>query len=275
MIKKIIRYIPYIKTLINDRDNLLKERDFLKSKIDSLEIENFKNIEEKVDSLNFKTNLIMDYFIDPKKALPATGNTRNAQIEMTNMLKEFKSIMEKHHISYWLDFGTLLGAVRHKGFIPWDTDVDVSVMEEDIIKIEKLCKSNLSDKYEFINYWKGFVYRIKEKKKKNGIFLDIYPYIVYGKDINGIKKIILKKGTPIPAKNYKPDKPLPINIIFPLSEIIFEKIKFKTPHNTDIYLKLRYGNYNVLPKKEHCEPGHIIIDDSIEFYPEDKFIKLS
>lgn len=268
MIKKIIKHLSYIRKIVNDRNNLLAERDYLKKKLDLLEMKSLNDLKDDIDSLNFKTNLIMDYFVDPTKALSATGNTRKAQLEMVNILKVFKSIMEKYKIIYWLDYGTLLGAVRHNGFIPWDNDVDVSVLDSDISKIKKILKKELPIKYEFINIWKGFTFRIQEKNKKNTPFIDVYTHIVYGKDKNNLK-LITKRGTPVPNKNYKCEKPLPINIIFPLSKAKFENNTFNAPNNTDQYLRLRYGNYNLLPKKKHTNSGHIVIDEEINYFPKD------
>lgn len=60
-----------------------------------------------------------------------TQSLRAAQLKMLGILEQIDTICRRHNISYWIEGGTLLGAMRHGGFIPWDDDLDISMMRED------------------------------------------------------------------------------------------------------------------------------------------------
>ena len=62
---------------------------------------------------------------------------RTIQLETLENLRVLDRVCKKYDIQYFLVYGSLLGAVRHKGFIPWDDDLDIGLMREDY---EKLCK---------------------------------------------------------------------------------------------------------------------------------------
>ena len=67
---------------------------------------------------------------------------RKVQLEM---MDEIARVCEKHHLTYVLNYGSLLGAVRHKGFIPWDDDLDICMPREDYEKFLKIGKEELEN----------------------------------------------------------------------------------------------------------------------------------
>lgn len=73
---------------------------------------------------------------------PDGSDLRKAQLRMVEILKFLDTVCKQYNITYWLDSGTLLGAVRHGGFIPWDDDVDVCMPLEDLKKFKKLMLNN-------------------------------------------------------------------------------------------------------------------------------------
>lgn len=82
-----------------------------------------------------------------KKYNPDGSLLRSHQLRMLEMLLEIDRICKKYKIQYWLSSGTLLGAIRHNGFIPWDDDLDIEMLREDYIRLIKVLPYELSSKY--------------------------------------------------------------------------------------------------------------------------------
>jgi len=93
---------------------------------------------------------------------------------MLKILLEFDRICKKHKLKYWLDFGTLLGAVRHKGFIPWDDDLDVSMPREDYNKLLNIAQDELNQDYFFQNKNtdKNFFLYFSKIRDNNSFFVE-------------------------------------------------------------------------------------------------------
>lgn len=112
---------------------------------------------------------------------------RDAQLEMLELLKEVARICNKHNIEYWLESGTLLGAYRHGGFIPWDDDIDIAMEREEYDKFLKVVEDELEDSMFLEKPYENRVPFAKIRKRNTlllehydatyhqGIGLDIFP----------------------------------------------------------------------------------------------------
>lgn len=127
---------------------------------------------------------------------------KQAQKVMYGMLVEIDDICTKHRIDYWLDGGTLLGAVREKGFIPWDDDLDVCMKIEDFHRFCELAQKELpadmflqtsdTDKsypYDYAKIRSSKAKMVekheigKEVKYNQGVYVDIFPMITVKKSL--------------------------------------------------------------------------------------------
>ncbi|MDR1561815.1 MAG: LicD family protein [Dysgonamonadaceae bacterium] len=130
---------------------------------------------------------------DFSKYNPENSELRAAQMKMLNILLEMDAICRRNNIQYWLASGTLLGARRHGGFIPWDDDLDVEVRQSDLGRLLRALEKELpadlklQTKKTDPNYWYYFpkirdtrteIYEPETAKYNflyRGIFIDIFP----------------------------------------------------------------------------------------------------
>lgn len=136
---------------------------------------------------------------------------KEIQLEILN---EFADFCEKNNLEYFLIYGTLLGAIRHKGYIPWDDDIDIAIKRSDYIRLIKEFNNHSKD-YKFISY---------ELDKK-------FPY-TFGK--------IMKKGTLVIEDSDFQYKDLGINIdVFPIDKFSEnEQIRKETMKKISFYRKV-------------------------------------
>lgn len=123
-----------------------------------------------------------------KHRIPLTDE--EIRLRLINILKEIDSFCCAHNLRYSLGYGTLLGAIRHKGFIPWDDDVDLIMPREDYDKFIQLYQDNDKFKALFMSKNEKYYYPflkvvdnqtdVIEKKRKldeeMGIYVDIFPF---------------------------------------------------------------------------------------------------
>lgn len=136
------------------------------------------------------------------------------------MLIEVDDFCREHNIKYSLSCGTLIGAIRHKGYIPWDDDVDITMPYDDMIRFKtefvsqniKFCDVDTENGYEF--HFPRLAHRHTFSKKGliaegYGICIDLYPIIscsnnreILDMHIEKAKKILKKRLALIKFRNY-------------------------------------------------------------------------
>ncbi len=118
---------------------------------------------------------------------------RQHQLLMLSMLKELDRICKKHNIKYMLFAGSMLGAVRHKGFIPWDDDLDVVMLRDEYEKFLLVAEKELDKQTYFLQkenspHWHMHFSKLrknntacieryipKDSETHMGIYIDIFP----------------------------------------------------------------------------------------------------
>lgn len=91
-----------------------------------------------------------EFFLDEvREGFYIPAMMKRAWAAELEILATIDEICERHQLHYYLDYGTLLGAIRHKGFIPWDDDIDIMMMREDYEVFAKVAKAELPEELVF------------------------------------------------------------------------------------------------------------------------------
>lgn len=135
---------------------------------------------------------------------------RKIQLRLVDILLEIDKICRKHQINYWIDFGTLLGAVRHEGFIPWDDDIDVAMPTDDLKRFLEIAPKELPDSL-FLQTetteptFRRTIRRVRDnhslyitknedfsKEYHKGLYIDLFEVVPYPTVNRKIQKTIMK-----------------------------------------------------------------------------------
>lgn len=203
---------------------------------------------------------------------------RKAQIREVEILIEIDRICRKHDIKYWIDFGTLLGAVRHKGFIPWDDDLDICMLSKDYKKFLEIASDELPE-WLFIQNkstdpsYRRSICKVRDLNSffveqyddfsapyKKGIFIDIFEMIEYPKVSRNTLKFLSRWSKKTDqfynVRQYINFKNIVAGITFPFIKF-FIKVFWKCLYirkSNNIGCRLIHNPYNSCIDKNHVFP---------------------
>lgn len=133
-----------------------------------------QNLNKKSNQLDSQNQLLNLLFTSCD--IKIKGTLRNVQLLYIELLRFLDNVCRKHDIDYWIDYGTLLGAVRHGGFIPWDDDIDLSIMRKDYEKLIKVLPEEIS-KYDYFKENCGLSLLIENQKNYFEGFRSVYDVV--------------------------------------------------------------------------------------------------
>lgn len=186
-----------------------------KIKIDSID---YDYNSDKIDNVIKHDASHYEYIVGPKQ--------QKTFKKLLKILKLWNEIANEHGIEYWACAGTLLGAVRHSGFIPWDNDIDISIMLSDLKKVKMILEQH--PVLTFCESELGLQVRYRDIDFP---FMDIF--LCDYCDINTIKYcgFLSKHGEPTWFMDfYFPNEYIYKNELYPLKRINFENTTIMVPN---------------------------------------------
>lgn len=203
-----------------------------------------------------------DEFIPCQNYKRPSHLTKKQKIER-EAFKEIIALLDKHHIIYWIDCGTCLGAYRHGGIIPWDIDIDIAIFQSDHDNVKRLLSTLDPEKYQ-IQDWSSYskpqtFLKLYVKETKN--LVDIYHY-KFDDNAETISYFYSYEDSPFPDSwkkiERKCTKPLRFDQIFPLKKAEFDGLLVWAPHHVVEFLQSKYGE-NLDPSMLWDEESHAFI----------------
>lgn len=206
-------------------------------------------------------NFHCEEFIPCQNHKRPSNLTKKQKIEI-QALKEMTELFEAHNIVYWIDCGTCLGAYRYGGIIPWDWDIDVSILLPDHDNVKKILSNLDPEKYQ-IQDWSSYskpktFLKLYVKETKN--FIDIYHYEIDEKE-RKVQYFFTFLESPFPDSWKKSElkcmKPLKYEEMFPLKKAKFDQLTVWAPNNVVAFLQSKYG--------ENLDPT-MVWDETVQDY---------
>lgn len=220
------------------------------------------------------------------------------QNKLLVLLEEFDKICKENKITYWLDGGTFLGAVRHHGFIPWDDDVDVSVHWSDVERLQISLNEYAANSTDRLLFFYKKIFRLTEyygdsEYLKDGAFpirIDITPmkYIVNDKQVLELDKSFTqliqlynfgrcKNKELIIQEHYQKYYPTNGNYVSKMNDLITDYFRFITEQKetinknniTDFFVNYVYEDILVKKHREHFHSSMVFPIKGMVF--EDKY----
>ena len=173
--------------------------------------------------------------------------------ELNKLAKKLVSIFHKNKFIYWTSGGTTLGAIRDKGIIPWDDDVDFCIMDTDINNLFNMEKELKNKELGIVEWFGGYkVYDLNGKDIPNKNFK--YPFIDLFVYTTGSNDTLVLKGSF--ARDFWPNEYYYKNEVYPLKLYDFEDYQLYGPNNANSYLDRNFPDWKIKALKTYDHVKH-------------------